>query len=312
LAAQQRAEFMGQEFDQTFQSRVINATKFSEVANMRFTAAQQIAIENSHAVNTMNLSNLSNRQAIVMAEASTISQLEVTTLNNRQAAAQQNAQSFLDMDMSNLSNSQQATMFDAQAKVTAMLTDVAAENATKQFNATSKQQADQFFANLTTSVSTFNAGQLNAQAQFNAGETNTIAQFNEKQQNERDQFNSTNRLIIDQANVKWRRDVATAETAATNRANEINAQALIAQQAAATSNMWQKQADEAEQAFSAIESGKDRFTTLAAAKMSADTSITIANIEADYKTSVAAGKGIASLLFGGIEGTFVETIVDAL
>ena len=68
-AAEQRAKFMGMEFDQQFQARVQNAAKVSDVANMNFTAEQQIALENSRIANTMNLQNLSNNQAMVMAEA---------------------------------------------------------------------------------------------------------------------------------------------------------------------------------------------------------------------------------------------------
>jgi hypothetical protein len=33
LAAEQRARFMGQEFDQTFQMKVMNASKISDIAN---------------------------------------------------------------------------------------------------------------------------------------------------------------------------------------------------------------------------------------------------------------------------------------
>ena len=55
LAAQQRATFMGQEFDQAFQARVMNASKISDVANMNFTAEQQVALENSRTANTMAL-----------------------------------------------------------------------------------------------------------------------------------------------------------------------------------------------------------------------------------------------------------------
>ena len=47
LAAQQRAQFMGQEFDQAFQARVQNAAKVSDVANQNFTAEQQVQLENS-------------------------------------------------------------------------------------------------------------------------------------------------------------------------------------------------------------------------------------------------------------------------
>ena len=46
LAAEQRAKFMGQEFDQEFQTRVINASKISDIANMNFTAEQQVQLEN--------------------------------------------------------------------------------------------------------------------------------------------------------------------------------------------------------------------------------------------------------------------------
>ena len=64
LAAQQRAEFLGMEFTQDFQAKVANASKIADVANMNFTAEQQIALENSRAANTMNMANLSNSQAM--------------------------------------------------------------------------------------------------------------------------------------------------------------------------------------------------------------------------------------------------------
>ena len=72
LAAQQRATFMGQEFDQAFQARVQNSARIGDIANMNFTAEQQVQLENSRAVNTMNLNNLSNSQAMVMAEAAAL------------------------------------------------------------------------------------------------------------------------------------------------------------------------------------------------------------------------------------------------
>ena len=308
LSAQQRATFMGQEFDQAFQSRVLNSNKISEVANMQFTADQQIALENSQAVNTMALSNLSNRQAIIMAEASTMSQLETASLNNRQASAQQNAQSFLDMDMTNTTNAQQAVMFDAQSRIQSMLTDTAAENASRQFNATSEQQTDQFYSNLKTTVSQFNATQANAQSQFNTGESNAISKFNTEIANQRDQFNAQNRLVIDQSNAQWRRNIATADTAAINRANEVNAKALLDISNSAYNDLWQDYKDKSEWAWTSAESGRDRFSQMAIQRMSADASITIAQIEADYKTSVSAGEGLAKLFLGDMSGTFLSSI----
>ena len=75
LAAEQRATFMGMEFDQAFQARVQNAGRIADIANMNFTAEQQIALENSRIANTMNLQNLSNSQAMVMAEAAALSNI---------------------------------------------------------------------------------------------------------------------------------------------------------------------------------------------------------------------------------------------
>ena len=46
-------------------------------------------------------------------------------------------------------------------------------------------------------------------------------------QNQRDQFNAQNRLVIDQNNAQWRRQIATADTVAINRANEINASSVL-------------------------------------------------------------------------------------
>jgi glucose dehydrogenase len=128
------------------------------------------------------------------------------------------------MDMANLSNRQQADMFVAQQQIQALFTDQAADNAMKQFNATSQNQVDQFFASLTQTANQFNASQLNAQEQFNAGQVNTIERFNAEIDNQRDQFNAQNQLVIAQSNANWRRQIATADTAATNRANELNAQ----------------------------------------------------------------------------------------
>ena len=74
LAAQQRAAVSWVEFDQEFQARVLNAAKISDIANMNFTAEQQVQLENSRIANTMNLNNLSNSQAMVMAEAAALAQ----------------------------------------------------------------------------------------------------------------------------------------------------------------------------------------------------------------------------------------------
>lgn len=262
FAAQQRAAFLQQEFDQGFQTRVLNAAKVSDIANMNFTAEQNIALENSRAVNTMNLANLSNKQALVMANAAALSNLEITNLNNRQQAAVQNAQSFLQMDMANLDREQQTAIFKSQAVIQSLLTDQAAENASRQFNASSKNQTDQFFAGLQESVSRFNADQTNALNQFNAGQTNAVEQFNSQMQAQRDQFNAQNSLVIAQANAQWRQTIATTNTMAQHEANMQNAKAATEMTQLAMDAFWQRERDLMAFAFQSSENSLDRSVQL--------------------------------------------------
>ena len=292
LGAEQRAKFMGMEFDQAFQARVQNAARIADVANMNFTAEQQVALENSRIANSMNLANLSNNQAMVISEAGALANLDMSNLSNRQQTAVQNAQNFLQVDMANLSNRQQTELFTAQQRIQSLFTDQAAENAAEQFNATSQNQTDQFFASLGTQVSQFNASQSNAQNQFNAGQRNTVERFNAELNNQRDQFNAQNQMVIAQSNAQWRRQIATADTAAVNRANEINATAALAVSNQAYNNLWQYYGDSMEWAWRSAESSLDRISALAIAELDAKSRAEIAQEEA----SGAAGSAIGSLI----------------
>ena len=292
LSAQQRAKFMGQEFDQEFQTRVQNSARIGDIANMNFTAEQQVQLENSRATNTMNLNNLSNSQAMVMAEASALAQLDTQNLNNRQQSAVQNAQSFLQTDMANLSNRQQTDLFKAQQRVQSMFTDQAATNAAAQFNSSSQNQTDQFFQQLGSQVSQFNATQANAQAQYNAGQTNTVNPFNAELNNQRDQYNAQNQMVIAQANAQWRRQIATADTAAVNRANELNANAILDISKQAYSNLWNHYGDTMEWAWTSAESELDRYSAMAIAELDAATSAAASSAA----RSSASGNAIGSLI----------------
>jgi len=301
LAAQQRATFMGQEFDQAFQARVQNASRISDIANMNFTAEQQVALENSRVANTMNLNNLSNKQAMVIAEASALANMDMSNLSNRQQASVQNAQNFLQMDMTNLSNQQQTELFKGQQRVQSLFTDQAATNAARQFNATSQGQTDQFFANLSQQASQYNASQSNAQAQFNAGQVNTVERFNAELNNQRDQFNAQNELVIAQNNAQWRRQIATADTVAVNRANELNASAVLGISKQSYDNLWQMYSDTMEFAWKSAESELDRIVTIAEAQLDAEAT----QYAADATSKSAAGKSIGNLITT-LGGTYLK------
>ena len=289
--AEQRASFLGMEFDQEFQAKVRNAARISEIANINFTAEQQIALENAKMAQTVDLANLDNRQAKIMADAALLSQLDLTNLNNRQAANVQNAKSFLQMDMSNLSNEQQMQVLKAQETSQSILSDAAAINAASQFNATSQNQTDQFFAGLGSQVQRFNAEQINAINRFNAGEVNAISQFNTAQTNARDQFNAQNHLVIAQANAAWAQAITTAANAAANQANRDAA--LVANNLTSTmyNNAIQRERDLLAWAWQSGESERDRITMIAEAQIDASG-------QSDTLLETAAGGFVGELMTG--------------
>ena len=289
LAAQQRATFMGQEFDQAFQARVQNASKISDVANMNFTAEQQIALENSRAANTMELSNLSNRQGLVMAQASAISQLDQQNLSNVQQAAVQKANAFLQMDMTNLSNRQQTELFKAQAIQQSILTDAGADNAAKQFNSTSENQTNQFMESLSTQVSQFNTSQTNAMTQFREGEKNAANKFNASMREQRVQFNASNALVIAQANAVWRQNTETINTAAQNQNNMDFAKNVNGLTNKTLDETYQRERDMMDMYFNSQEKKKDRITSL----LLGDKDIEAAKLAVEYQE----GKDRSEFLF---------------
>ena len=291
LKAEQRASFMGMEFDQEFQAKVRNAARIAEIANVNFTAEQAIALENAKMAQTVDLANLSNRQAKVIADASILSQLDLSNLNNRQQSAVQNAQSFLAMDMSNLDNAQQMSLLKAQELSQSILSDTAAVNASRQFNAASENQTNQFFESLSAQVGQFNAEQINAINRFNAGETNALEQFNVAQDNARDQFNAQNHLIIAQANAQWAQAITTAANAAANQANRDAALVSNNLTTTAYNNAIQRERDLLAWAWQAGENQGDRDRHIAVAQIGA-------NGESQTILENAAGSFVGEIVSG--------------
>ena len=302
LAAEQRAKFMGMEFDQDFQARVQNSARIGDIANMNFTADQTIALENSRAANTMELSNLSNRQAKVMAQASALSSLELANLSNSQQVAVQNAQNFLAMDMQNLSNQQAADVFRAQQRQQALFSDAAADNAAKQFNSTSTNQTNQFISSLQSNTDQFNATQKNAMDAQNQQDENAMKKFREELNNQRDQFTAANQLVVDQNNAVWRREIATADTAAINRANELNAAATLDMSKTAFNNLWNYYGDTMEWAWTSAENQQERWNQLAKQQLENDGAIDVAKLKISSDSSVAFGGLIGKFLTAGMFG----------
>lgn len=181
---------------------------------------------------------------IAAADAETYRRMSELNLNNRQQAEVLNSQMTLQMDLQNLSNEQQARITNTQNKIQGLFTDQAATNSARQFNSQSDQQNEQFFANLFNQSSQFNAAQANALAQYNAGQENALKKFNSELASQREQFQIKNRILIDQANAVYRRQINTANTAIANAESEFNVQNLFNISQNAQANLLQQHRDE--------------------------------------------------------------------
>ena len=223
--ARQRANFLGIEFDQEFETKVKNAARISEVANMNFTAEQTIALENARLTNTMNVANLEAKSAKIVADTAALASLERANLSAINQAAADNAQAFLDMDMKNLDNEQQAAVVKFQEMANTIIQDTNQKNVVAQTNMQEANDAEQFLKDLAFQVGKANQNQSNIMAAENARGENLMAEFNAEEKRAREEFNAENARIIETANATFKQQVTTEETAAINAAYELEAKA---------------------------------------------------------------------------------------
>jgi len=298
--AQIDAVLEGKELDNRQQVAVLEAEKYAEAANITFTAEQNTQLHNSELMKTIGLSEMSTNATIALQNAATVAGMDMANLNNRQQAEVLNAQAFLNIDMTNLSNEQQVILFKAQSMQQSILTDASAENASKQFNATSQNQSDQFFSNLKTNINQFNTAQSNAMSQFNAGESNALSKFNTEIENQRDQFEASNEIVIAQSNVVWRREIATAGTAAVNRANEINATNVMDMSNQAYANLWQEHGDLMEWAWSSADNQLDRQNAITLSHMTGTSKMNELELSQANAASSAMSSFVTKALLSGL------------
>ena len=294
----QRAAFLGQEFDQTFQTKVLNAAKISDIANRNFDASVTVALENSRLANSMSIANLSARNAMVLAEAAQIANLETANLNNRQQVAVETSRAFLAMDLKNTDIASQTNLIKAQVITSAIISDTAAANAAKATNAANTLEADKINATLAFQASQYNASEQNRVTIANNAAVNEIAKFNANEANRREEFNSQLSVQIDLANAKILADVSTANTREANAINAVNAKNATDLSASTYSQQSQTYRDLLELSYKSGENDKDRLIQLATATITANASKTAAEFKAATDSSTSWGQLLAKWLLG--------------
>lgn len=290
--AKQRAAFLGQEFDQGFQTKVLNAAKIADVANKNFDASVTIALENSRLANSMSIANLSSRNALVLAEAAQLSSLETANLNNRQQVAVDNAKAFLSMDLKNVDVASQTNLIKAQTIANAIVSDTSAQNAAKATNAANALEADKLNASLALTASQYNATEQNRVLLSNNAAVNEIAKFNATEKNNREEFNATMSNQINIANAKLLADISTANTREINATNAVNAKLATDMSASTYAQQMQTYRDLLEMSYKVGENDKDRLTEIATATITANASKTAAEIKSAGDSAQAWGQFI--------------------
>lgn len=259
-------------------------------------AALPIAQQDAKVFETMNLKVFDAKQQATLVKAGYLANMDMKNLDNRQQAAVINAQSFMALDMKNLDNDQQAAVINTQARIQTLLSDQAADNAAKNFNAASTNDVNKFFSGLNADIKKFNATQQNAMSQFNASQETAVDQFNNTMKNQREQFNVTNKTTIDASNVQWRRNINTANTAAENATNQINATNLLNISNTALNNLWQESRDNASWAFQASENQRTRDHNLAMAALNNQSMMAQMSEQQKQAWNEALGRFAANLL----------------
>lgn len=280
------------------QSRGLGSSSMASAAAVQamMEAAIPIAKSDADAYSAIQLANLNNRQQAVLQNAMTQASMDKANMDARQQAAVANAQSFLQIEMSEMSNEQRVNELDYQGALQAVFTDAAAQNAAYQFNAESQAQVDQFYSQLGVSVDAANANRRAAQDQFNVSAENAMTQYQTSLNDARDQFNNTMTAQINQSNAQWRREIATAETAADNEAARIDAQNLFNLTQTAQNNLWQSYRDQAKWANDTAENNANRALQMVLATMEANNNLELLNAELDFEEGKSWGSAIISLI----------------
>ena len=282
------------------EAAMFNAQIDANLDMKQFDANQQTALANSQFMQTMTVKDLDNRQQAMMQNATANAAMDLANADAVTRVNIENSKSFLAMDMANLSNEQQANMMNAQMDQQTLLSNQSAANAAKQFNATSENQTNQFMATLGQNANQFNTSQQNAMTQFNAAEKNRMAamdagnaleadkfntqiatqvkQFNADQDFKAEQWNAANAQAIQQADLTWRRNLNTADTAAQNAANQQQAGFEFQMDITEQTQMWQSLRDDADRIFRTDMAQDDRLVTVVQSALSNEAFMTDKNM----------------------------------
>ena len=274
------------------QTALSNADKVFNLNMKQFDVDVQTELANKKFLQTTSLTEVSNDQQAMIQNAVNQTQLDLANLNTQEKLAVRNADAFLNMNLTNLNNEQQGKVLESQQEQQRLLSNQAATNASLQFNATSENQTNQFMTGLAANIDMNNAARNDAMSQFNATQENAaearrvgitadinklnaqlvtqVSQYNANQDFARNQWLAQNSSMVEAANVNYRRQVNTANTAAQNTINMQNAQNAFSLTNTGMSFLLQELRDKADYGFRTVENDKNRIANLVTTAIASD------------------------------------------
>jgi hypothetical protein len=197
-----------------------------------------------------------NEEKTILFNAANALNVEMANATFAQSLLKDNAAKLFQLDLTNLGNKQRAAELNLQAAQSIVLSNQAADNAARQFNAQSQNQVDQFMATMAQTINQQNADRRASLASKEAEVTVDLAktvmqervkaaEADEKSMMLREQFNSQMAYQIDQANIQWRRQINTLNTAAKNAATQADAMNRFNLSNQALGVLWQEMRDQA-------------------------------------------------------------------
>ena len=225
-----------QQANQTNYSAKVNAILSDE--SQRFAARQF----NANSINQTN-QFISNLKA----------QVDMQNAARKDNMAQFNSQQKNAMEQFNVDQQNTTSRFNTEQANRTALANAAQQSQTSLANAQMQTQVSLANADAATRVSLGNAQMQTQVTIANAQAANQMAMHQASLDSQREQFNAQNANAIAQADVAWRRQLNTMETAAINAANQANVSNAFNLTNQAQQNLWQEMRDNAHWDFQASE-----------------------------------------------------------
>ena len=243
---------------QIFAAKQFNATSINQTNQFMSNLQAQVDLQNAARKDNMSQFNSSQRNQLSMFNTQQLNDMTKLNTSEANATARANSQLNTNVSLSNADRDTQVAMANTEAANRAALANADRTTQVSMANAEAANRVELANADAANRMSLANADRATQVALSNAQLATQMAQHQSSLDSQREQFNAQNANAIAQADVAWRRNLNTAETAAINAAHQANVANAFGLSTQAQQNLWQEVRDEAHWAMTASENELSR------------------------------------------------------